>query len=75
MRARKPTRIGPETSPETAKRLGFTNFANSPIPSQHELCIAAFLIYFCMFIQKCEVWRRSCIACVANGQKPPAWLG
>jgi hypothetical protein len=46
MRARKPTRIGPETSPETAKPLGWTNFANSPIPSQHELCIAAFLNIF-----------------------------
>ena len=51
MRARKPTSIGPETSPETAKRLGWTNFANSPIPSQHELCFAAFLkyIFACLF--------------------------
>ena len=46
MRARKPTRIGPETSPETAKRLGWTNFANFPIPSQHELRFAAFVYVF-----------------------------
>ncbi len=75
MRARKPTSIGPEASPETAKRLGWTNFANFPIPSQYELFFAAFWIYFCMYIQKCEVWRRNCTACAANGQKPLAWLG
>ena len=28
-----------------------------------------------MYIQKFEVWRRSCTACAANGQKPLTWLG
>ena len=46
MRARKPTSIDPEASPETAKRLGWTNFANFPIPSQYELFFAAFLDIF-----------------------------
>ena len=43
MRARKPTSLGPEASPETAKRLGWTNFATFPIPSQYELLLPAFL--------------------------------
>ena len=75
MRARKPTSIGPESSPETAKSLDWTNFANSPIPSQHELRFAVFSKCVCMYFQKCEVWRRSCTACAANGQKPSAGLG
>ena len=46
MRARKPTSLGPEASPETAKRLGWTNFANFAIPSQYELRFAAFFYVF-----------------------------
>ena len=46
MRARKPTSLGPEASPETAKRLDWTNFANVPIPSRYELFFAAVLDIF-----------------------------
>ena len=73
MRARKPTSIDPEASPETANGLPGPTLQIFPSLANMSWFLLLFCICICMYIQKCEVWRRSCTACAANGQKPLTW--